>query len=232
MPNSWASSLLVCSPASCRRTSSASCCGLSFGCLPRSRPFARATFIPLPGAHPDQIGLELGDHRQHVEQQPPDRIGRVCTEPPRLSFTWRLVSSSAIVRVGRRPRQPVELGHHQRVAGAARRERFAQVGPVAVGTVHGRTTSRSTTRVPEGAGARPGGFSLVPLTCRSRSGPLVVNAPIDHRSPPKCGPSPRGPCPARSASHRCRLRLSIQPRLPRRSGCRRARSRVLSLRNT
>jgi hypothetical protein len=23
----------------------------------------------------DQVGFDLGDHRQHVEQQPPDRIG-------------------------------------------------------------------------------------------------------------------------------------------------------------
>jgi hypothetical protein len=33
--------------------------------------------MPSPGAQPDQVGLELGDHRQHVEQQPPDRVVRV-----------------------------------------------------------------------------------------------------------------------------------------------------------
>jgi hypothetical protein len=32
---------------------------------------------PLARARTYEIGLELGDHRQQVEQQPPDRIGRV-----------------------------------------------------------------------------------------------------------------------------------------------------------
>ena len=38
-----------------------------------------------------------------------------------------------VARVGQRAREPVELGHHERVAGAARRERLAQPGPVAIG---------------------------------------------------------------------------------------------------
>ena len=29
---------------------------------------------PFAGAQPDQVGLELRDHRQHVEQQPTDRV--------------------------------------------------------------------------------------------------------------------------------------------------------------
>ena len=32
----------------------------------------------LDGAQPDQIGFEVRDHRQHVEPQPPDRIGGVA----------------------------------------------------------------------------------------------------------------------------------------------------------
>ena len=36
----------------------------------------------LAGAEPNQVGLELGDHRQHVEQQPADRIGRVIPSRP------------------------------------------------------------------------------------------------------------------------------------------------------
>jgi hypothetical protein len=35
-------------------------------------------------------------------------------------------------RVGQRPRQPIELGHHERVAGAARRQRLSETGPVAM----------------------------------------------------------------------------------------------------
>jgi hypothetical protein len=43
-----------------------------------------------------QVGFELGDHGQHVEQQPADRVGRVIDGPPRR--TRRVVSSSAIAR--------------------------------------------------------------------------------------------------------------------------------------
>ena len=50
--------------------------GLRLGCLPRSRPLAFATFHPFSGAEPDQVGLELRDHGQHVEQQPADRVVR------------------------------------------------------------------------------------------------------------------------------------------------------------
>ncbi len=44
----------------------------------------RRRVVPGPGdlhalarAQPDQVSLELGDHRQHVEQQPPHRIGGI-----------------------------------------------------------------------------------------------------------------------------------------------------------
>jgi hypothetical protein len=29
------------------------------------------------GAHPDEVGFEVGDHGQDVEHQSPDRVGRV-----------------------------------------------------------------------------------------------------------------------------------------------------------
>ena len=45
-PNRSASSAVLCSPDSRRATRCASCRGLSLGYLPRSRPFAFATFIP------------------------------------------------------------------------------------------------------------------------------------------------------------------------------------------
>jgi hypothetical protein len=32
---------------------------------------------PLSGPHPDQVGFELGDHGEHVEQQPAYRVGGV-----------------------------------------------------------------------------------------------------------------------------------------------------------
>ena len=40
----------------------------------------------LAGAHADQVGLELGDHREHVEQEPADRIGRVVHRPAEVEL--------------------------------------------------------------------------------------------------------------------------------------------------
>jgi hypothetical protein len=75
-PKSSSSSLTVCSPARYSPTRCASCIGLSLGCLPRKRPLALATFMP-SRVRANQAGFELGDHGQYVEQQPPDRVGRV-----------------------------------------------------------------------------------------------------------------------------------------------------------
>ena len=46
-----------------------------------------------------RVGLELSNHRQHVEEQPTDRVGGVSwSDPPKLSFAFRLVSSSKMPR--------------------------------------------------------------------------------------------------------------------------------------
>jgi hypothetical protein len=103
------------------------------GALPRSRPLTRATFMPLPGAHPDQIGLELGDHGQGLEQQPPDRVGRIVDRAAEVELDragGELVGDGP--RVGHRPGEPVELGHHQGVPAPAGGQRLAQPGPVPV----------------------------------------------------------------------------------------------------
>jgi hypothetical protein len=76
-PKSSASSAWVWVPRSC---SSGRCLvwfGFNFGCLPRSRRLALATFIPSRVPHPEQVGFELGDHGEHVEPQPAHRIGGV-----------------------------------------------------------------------------------------------------------------------------------------------------------
>jgi hypothetical protein len=48
------------------------------GCLPRrfaAEPTLGLRYLhPFSGAQPDQVGLELRDHGQHVEQQPADRV--------------------------------------------------------------------------------------------------------------------------------------------------------------
>jgi len=54
-----------------------------------------------------EVRLELGDHAEHVEQQPTDRIGRVVQLPPRLKRTPFAAISSAISRASgsERPRR-------------------------------------------------------------------------------------------------------------------------------
>jgi hypothetical protein len=130
MENSSASSALVCRPARHSSTRCASCAGLSLGCLPRSRPLALATFMPPRVSHPDQVRLEFGDHREDVEQQPPDRVVRVVHRAAMLSFTPASVSSPAMSRAsGEGAGEPIQLGHHERVAGPARGQRLTEPGP-------------------------------------------------------------------------------------------------------
>ena len=91
-------------------------------------------FHALAGAHPDQVRLELGDHRQHVEQQPPDRVGRVMHRTAEVQLdlaVCELVGDRSCV--GQRAREPVELGNDERVARAACRERLMQARALAVG---------------------------------------------------------------------------------------------------
>ena len=64
-------------PRSCSSRRFFGLVGFSFDCLPRSRPLALATYIPSRGAQPYQIGLELRNHPEHVEQEPSDGIGGV-----------------------------------------------------------------------------------------------------------------------------------------------------------
>jgi hypothetical protein len=79
----------------------------------------------LARARAHEVGFELGDHDQHVEQQPAHRIGRIVHGGAERELDLaggELVGDGA--RVGQRARQSVELGDEKRVAGAARRERL------------------------------------------------------------------------------------------------------------
>ena len=121
------------SPPFSRATRCASCRWFNFGCLPRKRPLALATFI-LPGAQPNQVGLELSDHREHVEQQPPDRVRRVVHRSAEVETNLphgELVGDGS--GVGQRPRKPVEFGDDQRVTFTASGQSFTQTGPLPVG---------------------------------------------------------------------------------------------------
>lgn len=70
-----------------------------------------------PGA--DEVGLKLSDHRQDVEEEPADGVGRVVRRASEIELDLargKLVGD--VARVRHRPGEPVELGDDQGVAGA------------------------------------------------------------------------------------------------------------------
>ena len=77
---------------------------------------------------------ELGDHGQHVEQQPAYRIGGVVQRAADVELyaaTGEVFDD--VAGVGQRAGQPVELGDHEGVPVPARGEGFAQSGASAGG---------------------------------------------------------------------------------------------------
>ena len=89
---------------------------------------------PLPGAQPNQVGLELGDHGEHVEQQSADRVRRVGHRSAQVETNLardELVGDGSGVR--QRPGKPVELGDDHRVSFAASDQGFTQTWPLPVG---------------------------------------------------------------------------------------------------
>lgn len=79
-PKSSATSRVLYSPLCTRETRCASCFRLSLGCLPRSRTLAFATLM-LASTQPDEVGLELGDHGEDVDQRPADGVCGVVDRP-------------------------------------------------------------------------------------------------------------------------------------------------------
>ncbi len=82
----------------------------------------------------DQVGLELRDHGQDVEQQSSDGISGVVDQPAQIQAD---VPRGEFVRdrsgVGKRPGEAVELGDRQGVAGSAGGESFSQARALTVG---------------------------------------------------------------------------------------------------
>ncbi len=84
---------------------------------------------PFPGAHADQVALELRHHGQHVEQQPAHRVGGVVHRPAEAELD---LAAGEVLYDGPGVRQgtgkAVELGDDQGVARPAGGQRFAKTG--------------------------------------------------------------------------------------------------------
>ena len=108
--------------------------GVELGLLATQSSIGLGDFHPFSGAEPNEVGFELRDHGQHVEQQAADRVVGVTNRPaeiePDLSC-GELVGDRSSIR--QRPGQPVQLRHDQGVALAAGRQRFAESRAFPVG---------------------------------------------------------------------------------------------------
>lgn len=108
--------------------------GVEFGLLAAQPALGLGDLHPLAGAHPDQVGLELRDHGQHVEQQPAYRIAGVVHRAADVELdTAAGEVFDDVAGVGQRASQPVELGDDEGVPIPARGESFAQSGASAGG---------------------------------------------------------------------------------------------------
>src|SRR5450759_2502744 len=107
--------------------------GAEFGWFAPQSAFCFGDFHALPRSHPDEVRLKFGDHGQHVEQQPPDRVVRVVQRSADVEFHFgggELFDN--VAGGGKGAGQAVELGVLEGVTGAAGGEGFAQSGSVPV----------------------------------------------------------------------------------------------------
>jgi hypothetical protein len=101
--------------------------GRQLGLLTLQVSFGSGDRHPFSRAHADQVALELGHHREHVEQQPPYRISGVVPAATEAECdTLRRQFVSNLTRVPHRTREPIELGDDEGVAFPDGRERLAQ----------------------------------------------------------------------------------------------------------
>ena len=99
------------------RQSSRCCRSESLGCLLRNFPLAAGDGHALAGAHADEIGFELGEGGEDIEEQLSHGIARVIERPSEGQFHAsfpKLAGDGARIWDG--PGQPVEFRHDQRGA--------------------------------------------------------------------------------------------------------------------
>ena len=121
------------SPVACMRQSSRCCRSDSFGLLAAQFPFVAGDGHALAGAHADEIGLELGEGGEDIEEHLSHGIGRVVERPAEGQFHAAFpeqVNDGAGIWDG--PGQTVEFRHDQRVAFAHGGEGLVEAGSGAV----------------------------------------------------------------------------------------------------
>jgi hypothetical protein len=89
----------------------------------------------LSGPQPDEVGFELGNHGEDVEEQSPNWIGGIVNGPAQIESYLahgQLVGDRPCVREG--SRQSIEFGDHKGVAFSTGGQGLAKTRPFAVGT--------------------------------------------------------------------------------------------------
>ena len=107
-----------------------------FGLLAAQYPFGAGAGHALAGAHADEIGFELGEGGEDIEEHLAHGIARVVERPAEGQFHASFpkpVGDGARIRDG--PGQPVEFRHDQRAACAYGGEGRVEAGSVRVAPV-------------------------------------------------------------------------------------------------
>ena len=105
-----------------------------FGLLAAQLPLVAGDSHTLAGAHADEIGLELGEGGEDIEEHLAHGIVRVVERPSEGQFHaafLKLAGDGAGIRNG--PGEAVEFGHDQRVVFAHGGEGLIQAGPGTAG---------------------------------------------------------------------------------------------------
>ena len=83
---------------------------------------------------PNEVGLEIANHGEDIEQESSDRIGGIVDRPTEIETylaNREFVGDRSCVREG--PGQSIELGDHQRVALSTSSQGLTQARPFAIG---------------------------------------------------------------------------------------------------